>query len=133
MTNFFNNKNLKLLLILVCTFIIQTAFAQKYVTTTGAGNKDGTSWSDAYDDAAFRVALQNASTGDEFWISDGTYNPDNKRDSSFRIPNGVKLYGGFSATDTTWTSRNWRINIAVLSICKEINRTFAFKKANEET
>ncbi len=115
MTNFFNNKNLKLLLIVVCTFIIHSASAQKYVTTTGAGNKDGTTWNDAYDDAGFRVALLGATAGDAFWISAGNYKPDNVRDSSFRIPNGVKLYGGFSFVDTTWATRNWKTNITTFS------------------
>jgi len=116
MTKFFTHKNfIKPLFIVVCTFIIQSVSAQKFVTTTGAGNMDGTTWSDAYDEAGFRAALRNASAGDEFWVADGTYKPDNVRDSSFRIPNGVKIYGGFSATDTTWASRNWKMNITILS------------------
>ncbi|MBI3235732.1 MAG: NHL repeat-containing protein [Bacteroidetes bacterium] len=114
----FKRQNIAITIALVLLFMGSLSLqvsAQKYVTVSGGGNTDGSTWTDALDNAGFRTALQNATAGDEFWLAEGTYIPDNVRDSSFRIPNGVKIYGGFSATDTLWSQRNWKKNITILS------------------
>ena len=72
------------------------------VTMTGTG--DGSSWTQA-------MTLQAALTttpGDHIWMAAGTYrpgmaddgNPDtDEREATFRIPEGVLIYGGFEGTD----------------------------------
>ena len=65
------------------------------------GSYDGSSWSSAY--RTLQGALAQAADGDEIWIAEGTYYPDDLSDGSnapdptdtFTIPNGVALYGGF--------------------------------------
>jgi predicted outer membrane repeat protein len=105
----------KLAIILLFCFTTQLIHAQKYVTVGGAGNLDGSTWANALDTAKFRDGLHSAAAGDAYWIAAGTYTPANSRDSSFEVPVGVKLYGGFSATDTTWASRNWKKNKTIFS------------------
>ncbi len=94
------------------------AFGQNtyYVTQNGAGAKDGTGWADAFDGAAFRSFLKTANYGTVFWLAAGTYTPGNGRDSSFLVPSGVKVYGGFPASgNPTFADRNITGNQTILS------------------
>lgn len=83
-----------------------------YVSTNGTGT--GSSWVNA---ASLQYALTNAILGDELWLQRGTYKPTaaNDRSISFRIHEGVKLYGGFVGTETALVQRNWLLNPTVLS------------------
>ena len=74
-----------------------------YVKPDGSGN--GTSWAMAY--GSLSTALQNAQSGDEIWVKQGTYKPTTGLDTSasFTFKNGVKVYGGFNGTETTLTAR----------------------------
>ncbi|MBN2279039.1 MAG: DUF4114 domain-containing protein [Candidatus Marinimicrobia bacterium] len=73
----------------------------KYVDWTAPGPiRDGLSWETAY--VTLQDALAVASYGDEIWVADGTYYPDegggqrdNNINSTYNIPDGVKIYGGF--------------------------------------
>ena len=49
--------------------------AVRYVTQGGAGNRDGSSWANAYDEAAFPAAILSAGSGDEIWVKAGVYRP----------------------------------------------------------
>jgi hypothetical protein len=60
----------------------------------------GCSWGNAY--VSLQDALAVAGSGDEIWVATGTYYPDegmrqvnNDRNSTFRISDGVSVYGGF--------------------------------------
>lgn len=93
-----------------------TAQTVRYVdesaTATECGAPlDGSSW-----DCAFR-SLQNgiaaAQSGDEIWVAQGTYFPDEgdaqrlgSRDEVFHVPDGVSIYGGFDGTETSRSNRN---------------------------
>ncbi|TRW23546.1 T9SS type A sorting domain-containing protein [Flavobacterium zepuense] len=74
-----------------------------YVKPDGSGN--GTSWANAY--GSLSTALQNALSGDEIWVKQGTYKPTTGLDAnaSFTFKNGVKVYGGFIGIETTLTAR----------------------------
>ncbi|UCC30028.1 MAG: DUF1565 domain-containing protein [Phycisphaerales bacterium] len=63
-----------------------------YVDADAQGKKSGKTWSDAYTSLA--VAIASASTGDEIWVAEGTYKP-------IVMKNGLKMYGGFSGTEST--------------------------------
>ena len=83
------------------------------------GNKDGTSWTDAFVD--LQSALDVAYCGDEIWVAEGTYKPSKKRVSgdsrtaTFRLLHDVELYGGFAGSETSRSQRNWNTNETILS------------------
>ena len=62
-----------------------------YLTTTGAGKKDGTSWANAYGSLAEACADAGAYRG-EVWIQEGVY----KLDTPLKPLSNVKLIGGFA-------------------------------------
>jgi hypothetical protein len=82
-------------------------------TATGAG--DGSSWIDAFTD--LQAALAAAMSGDEIWVAKGTYTPSVPagRDATFRLLDGVALYGGFSGIEDQREERNWTAHETILS------------------
>ena len=73
-----------------------------YVTPTGNGAGDGTSWADAAPGSSIHVILLSCASGDSVYFAEGTY-------TSSRViglPAGVSLYGGFDAEDPAWATRN---------------------------
>jgi hypothetical protein len=84
----------------------------------GAG--DGSSWYDAYH--SLNDALAVADAGDEIWVAEGVYYPDegsgqtdNDRSSTFYLANGVAIYGGFAGTEIERSQRDWTTHLTVLS------------------
>lgn len=95
-----------------------------YVTSTGTGTLAGASWTNAASD--LQLTINNASSGDEIWVTNGTYKPNrradalgtitlNNRNNAFVLKSGVKIYGGFNGTESSLTERNWIINTTTLS------------------
>lgn len=81
---------------------------------------DGLSWKTAYTN--IQDALASAKSGNEVWVARGTYYPDvgagktkGDQGSTFRLLNGVALYGGFTGTETLREQRDWVANLTVLS------------------
>ena len=86
-----------------------------YVDAAVSSAGDGTSWAAAFDnlqDALARAASLNADADSrndvgQIWIAGGTYMPSaelasgDPRSASFRLVNGVSIYGGFAGTETT--------------------------------
>jgi hypothetical protein len=108
----------KMLLLTTICFLALHAISQTiYVTTTGAGIKDGSSWGNAFDGTQLQSNLSSASSGTSFWVAAGTYYPTTSttRSISFSIPSGVNIYGGFAGTETLLTQRNSTTNATVLS------------------
>lgn len=52
--------------------------------------------------------------GQVIWVGAGTYIPGNLQSSSFVIPIGAKVYGGFAGTETELAQRNWHANATIL-------------------
>jgi gliding motility-associated-like protein len=73
-----------------------------YVDSAATGLNNGSSWTDAYTD--FQAGVTAANAGDTVWVAKGTYQP--ALDSSFSMKNGVKIYGGFAGTETSFAQRN---------------------------
>ncbi|MGM0706035.1 MAG: choice-of-anchor Q domain-containing protein, partial [Bacteroidota bacterium] len=75
--------------------------------TTDPGNEDiGNSWENAY--ASLSRALQDARSGDEIWLAQGTYVPTDDlsdRDSSFVIATDIKIFGGFEGEEENFDER----------------------------
>lgn len=101
-------------------------FAQIYVTEAGAGNKDGTSWANAYDNTQLQTAITGASSGQQVWVAKGTYTPTinpisgsvDNRDRTFLMKRGVSVYGSFAGTepeDFNLDSRDFVNNKTTLS------------------
>ncbi len=96
----------------------QTIF---YVNKNATGANDGTSWVNAYTN--LQDALTNpCGTITQIWVAKGTYYPDegagitdNSFSSSFKLKNGIAVYGGFAGTETNLASRNWGLNVTILS------------------
>lgn len=76
-----------------------------FVDPDATGADDGSSWTDAY--PTLQDALANLpSSAAEVWVAAGTYRPDEgagqtagDRSSTFTLPSGTSLYGGFDGTD----------------------------------
>ncbi len=81
---------------------------------------DGISWTSAFTN--LQDALAVAQAGDEIWVAKGVYYPDEGGGqtndvitASFAMTDGVKIYGGFAATETSRSQRQPRVNVTVLS------------------
>jgi hypothetical protein len=78
-----------------------------YVKVDGTGT--GTSWANAAGN--IQTMIDKAISGDEVWVSKGTYYPSTEtiardiRSRSFVLKNGVNLYGGFAGTESTLSQR----------------------------
>jgi hypothetical protein len=77
-----------------------------YVDDNASEGGDGSSWSTAH--KYLQDALAVAEYGDEIWVAEGTYKPDQgagktagDRTASFDLVSGVGMYGGFGGTETT--------------------------------
>ena len=120
MTSFFRNAILVLSLTLPTLKVGATI---RYVKPIAAGAGNGSSWSDASFD--LQGMINASSVGDTLWVATGVYlptddplgnsNPSDARDKTFRLKEGVGVYGGFSGSETTFTARNWVTNPTVLS------------------
>ena len=95
---------------------------QVYVNQNQAavGGANGLSWTHAYTNV--QDALSLAVSGVEIWVAAGVYYPDegagqisNAVASTFVLTDGVSLYGGFAATETLRSERNWETNVTILS------------------
>ncbi|MDD5326239.1 MAG: right-handed parallel beta-helix repeat-containing protein [Phycisphaerae bacterium] len=91
-----------------------------YVDTDAPPEGDGSSWASALN--SLQDGLLVASSGDEIWVAEGTYKPDeggtevlNDREAAFELINGVGIYGGFVGTETSLEQRDWENNVTTLS------------------
>ncbi len=91
-----------------------------YVRANAPVGGNGTSWATAFNDLhdAICVAVGSNDVVDEVWVAAGTYKPDRglgNRLISFRLANGVAIYGGFAGTETLLSQRNPNVNVTILS------------------
>ncbi|PHI20338.1 hypothetical protein CEQ90_07670 [Lewinellaceae bacterium SD302] len=106
-----NVKQLLISLFLICSVSL-TANNIIYVSTSGTTSGSGSDWSTA---TSLVNACNTATAGDEIWVAQGTYLPGDSRTSSFNIPAGVRVYGGFSGQETTLDQRQPASYITTLS------------------
>lgn len=85
----------KIPILLAVLFASQIAFSQTtwYVHDKANGKGDGTTWADAF--PKLQDALRKAKYGDRVNVAGGVYRPDNHRDSSFVMKNGVLVIGRY--------------------------------------
>lgn len=105
-------------------FIVLTASVRAqpviFVDANANGANDGTSWADAF--VYLQDALASAQGGDEIWVAQGVYRPDQgvastlgDQTASFALVSGVELYGGFSGSESSRDQRDWEIHRTILS------------------
>ena len=85
------------------------------VDLAATGADDGSTWADAYND--LQDALLVAGSGAEIWVAAGTYytTVGTDRTETFQLIDGVKIYGGFDATETERAGRDVAENVTTLS------------------
>jgi len=95
--------------------------ARYYVAKTGDGS-DGLNWTTAFTNVQDALAKAYLVGDAEIWVAEGVYYPDegsgNVGDavtSTFVMTDNVALYGGFDASETLLSERDWRTNVTVLS------------------
>ena len=87
-----------------------------HVDGDAAPGGTGADWGNALD--SLDLALSDAVPGDEIWVKEGIYVPGHlpiSPDSTFDVPDGVSLLGGFAGTETSASQRDPRANLTVLS------------------
>lgn len=91
-----------------------------YVDVGATGNNDGLSWADAY--KYLQDALAEASEGDQIWVAEGTYKPDQgknvrkgDRNATFQLKSGVEMYGGFPSGGGEWEDNDPAVYKTILS------------------
>ncbi|MBD2755901.1 beta strand repeat-containing protein [Spirosoma validum] len=81
-----------------------------YVTQTGSGQRDGSSWANALGSSQLQFGINAAAScgnSGQVWVAAGTYKPTtgSDRNASFALRNGVTIYGGFAGNETALTDR----------------------------
>lgn len=91
-----------------------------YVDASAPPGGDGLTWATAFDDFQQALCQASRSRGDvlEIWVAQGTYTPDRGtwvRQFSFRLQDGLAIYGGFAGTETLVTQRDPQAHPTILS------------------
>lgn len=91
-----------------------------YVNLAAGGDGSGRSWENAFLTLQDAIAAAEDSGGiiRQIWVAAGTYtpaDPGGDREASFRLVDGVGIFGGFAGGETTLAARNLAANLTVLS------------------
>ncbi len=78
--------------LLVLAFCAPVSGRTIYVDVDATGANRGYGWTHAY--TSLSLGISRASAGDEVWVAEGTY-------GAITLKTGVKVYGGFAATETS--------------------------------
>jgi|GEM_PF-2545762 len=94
--------------VFLAAFLSFSAQAGTYfVSNTGNDANTGTSWATSF--ATLQKALETAIAGDFIWIAKGKYIPTGNgtgKNVTFKLKNGIRIYGGFAGTELLLTDRN---------------------------
>ena len=87
-----------------------------YVTNTGAGSNDGSSWDNALSDINMAASIAKIYDNVKVWVAKGTYTGAN-RSYVLTLLDGVDMYGGFAGNepaDYDLTQRDFETNTTIL-------------------
>ncbi|GMQ82297.1 MAG: hypothetical protein BMS9Abin05_1743 [Rhodothermia bacterium] len=108
-----------------------------FVNKAATGTDDGSSWANAYQ--YLQDALGAANPGDQIWVAEGNYRPDEgsgrvvgDRSESFGLVSGVRIFGGFSGNETRYVDRKPEIFRVFLTgdLSGDDAPDFAFREDN---
>ncbi len=93
------------------------ASSQIYVDVNAVGSSElGDSWTSAYTDLKTGLSAAGACAGlNEVWVAEGLYNPGASPITSFKVPPGAQVYGGFSGGETALEQRDPAAHVTILS------------------
>ena len=96
-----------LVLILLLLNGVVRAQSVVYVSPSGSGLGNGSTWLNALAADLLPKRLINAQPGTQFWLTGGIYKPiaTNDRYASFSIASGVQVYGGFVGSESSPNDR----------------------------
>lgn len=109
---------MKNIIVLFAFFLWASIFSQAqtrhFVRPEALGQNNGSSWADAFTN--LHDALILAMPSDEIWVAAGTYKPSESgnREVYFKMPSGVRLYGGFEGTEMLLEQRRWADHPSIL-------------------
>jgi uncharacterized repeat protein (TIGR01451 family) len=86
-----------------------------YVDQRATGNNNGTSWKNAYTDLQAALIRAAAGCATEVRVAYGTYDPGRAADTTFAIPDGVCVYGGYRGGSFNPNDRNPKRYATILS------------------
>jgi predicted outer membrane repeat protein len=93
-----------LLALLLLASAFPTSARVRYVKLGATGLNNGTSWANAFNSFdSVCTYVRDTLIPDTFWVANGIY----KTHSYSMRNNGLKIYGGFSGTETSLSQRNW--------------------------
>jgi parallel beta-helix repeat protein len=105
-----------ILLVLAAALAQPASATVIYVDADATGDENGSSWCDAYTDV--NDALDAASSGDDIWVAQGTYDAPNDTPgwAGFVLVSDVNLYGGYAGCgETDPNQRDWVNNVTTLT------------------
>ena len=107
-----------------------------YVRQGASGANDGSSWEDAFSNLqdALAALAGTAHLNAEVWIAAGTYKPGTSREATFRLLDGVALYGGFRGDEIAREQRDTLANPTILSgdLNGDDNDNIAYQEPSRE-
>ena len=90
------------LLLCIILGVLKAQASVIYVNLNATGNGDGNSWANGFTD--FQLAIDGANSGDSIFVATAVYQP--ASGSSFSMKEGVKIFGGFIGTESSFTQRS---------------------------
>ena len=131
LSNIFKQKKLSKLILCMAIFLsvsaVSSAQTRYYVNQNVATSGDGKTWGGAFKTLQEAIKAASSSVQDEVWVAKGTYIPNTnswgtRYDSpsfsyqmTFYLKKPIRIYGGFTGTETTLAQRNWEANETILS------------------
>ena len=102
------------------TLLLSGTSLSQIIYVKAGSNGNGQSWETPAN--SLSRALQVATPGTQIWVAEGTYFPSlckhctkSDRSESFKIPSGVKVFGGFAGHETSIEQRNIKKHTTQLS------------------
>ncbi len=88
-----------------------------FVDTDAAGDNNGTSWEDAFNELTDAIYVAGRYENvQEIWVAEGTYHPHlTRRDTSFILRDSIKIYGGFLGIENERAERTTDPELVFLS------------------
>lgn len=106
---------------------VSTAQTRFHVNQAVATSGDGKSWGAAFKTLQEGINAASSSVADEIWVAKGTYIPNTNyygtrydlpstsKTMTFYLKKPIRIFGGFTGTETALAQRNWEANETILS------------------